>query len=67
MPYYQQVLSPEEVAGQDPFGGRGVQVALDPGQSRDDVIERMEREYPGRGWVIFDSCAWVEAEDQTIT
>lgn len=67
MAYYQQALTAEEVAARDPFGGRGTRIEVTPGQPREDVIRMVEADHPGRGWVIFDSCAWIEAEDQTIS
>ena len=58
--YRAEVLPAEEVSRQDPFGGRGMRIGVDPGASREEVIRLVERDYPGQAYVVWDQCAWIE-------
>ncbi len=60
MPYRVEVLTAEQVAERDPFGGCGVKLPLAPGTTSEQA-ERFVREAFGQApFTAFGHCVWVD-------
>lgn len=59
--YRMEIRAPEEVAAEDPFGGRGVKLPHPPGMNIEAACTLIAKEFPNVPSVSFALVSWADA------
>ena len=59
--YRLEMLGPEQISEQDPFGGNGIRLHYADGLSQEEAGPRLNELFGAVPYVAFPSCAWLDA------
>ena len=59
-PHRIEMPSPEQMAAEDPFGGRGVKVQFETRLTREQAADEVTKRYGGAPFISWTTHAWVD-------
>lgn len=62
--YRMEIHTPEQVAEQDPFSGRGIRLPHPPGMDADKACAVIARMFPGVASASFFTVSWLDGQGQ---
>ena len=65
--YRMDIHTPEQVAEQDPFDGRGIRLPHPPGMDADKACAAIARMFPEVASASFFTVSWLDGRDQDAT